>query len=340
MQAGRLPTALLLVGPSGVGKQRLALWVAQGLVCDSGPGEPCGSCQACRRALGLAHPDVHWFFPIPRPRGEEAKQAEEAEEALGAALAARRENPLAPPPDGMAGLFLPLVRALHRRAQLRPALARRKVFVLGRAERLVPQAANPEAANAMLKLLEEPPPDTYLILTTSEPAALLPTIRSRLVPLRVGRVPADVVHRFLVEVPVPPLSDAEAKRRADWCGGSIGDALAMGGADQGAGAAARTLIEAARQGAAARYRFALGVRPYAARGEFTDTLDAAAEILRDELAGVLRGDGRGTSAGTGRTDGLLKAIREIEQARRLAQGNVNPQLVTADLLRRLSECPA
>jgi hypothetical protein len=139
-------------------------------------------------------------------------------------------------------------------------------------------------------------------------------------------------------VPVPPLSDAEAKRRAERCGGSIGDALAMGGADQGVGAAARTLIDTARQGPAARYRFALGVRPYAARGEFTDTLDAAAEILRDELAAALRGDGRDTSLGTLRADGLLKAIREIEQARRLAQGNVNPQLVTTDLLRRLSEC--
>ena len=65
---GTLPSSLLLHGKRGVGKQRLALWLAQALVCASPQpdGSPCGRCQACRFASALGHPDIHWFFPRPR----------------------------------------------------------------------------------------------------------------------------------------------------------------------------------------------------------------------------------------------------------------------------------
>lgn len=339
MAAGRLPPALLFTGAPGIGKQRLGLWLGAGLLCEKGPGTPCGACHACRMSDSLTHPDLNWFFPIPRPKGEESKQVEEAEEALAAAMAARRENPLYPRPDGMAGLFLPLVRALHRRAQMRPAMAARKVFLVAEAERLVPQEANPEAANAMLKVLEEPPPDTYFILTTAEPAALLPTIRSRLVQLRVKRLREAEVAKFLAEVPSPALGAGEAGRRAALAGGSIGAALAAGGAAQGAREAARELLETATRGAASSYRYALGVKPYGGRGDFTGTLDAAAEILRDELESRLRSQG-GAGSDSPPATSLLVAIREIEAARQLAQGNVNPQLIVADLMKRLAACRA
>ncbi len=334
MKAGKLPTALLLVGAPGVGKQRLGLWLAAGLLCEQGPGEPCGNCHACRLSASLSHPDLHWFFPIARPKGED-RQADEAEELLAQAVQARREQPLYPRPDGMAAIFLPLVRALHRRAQMRPAMARRKVFVIGEAERLVPQASSPEAANALLKVLEEPPPDTYFVLTAAEPGALLPTIRSRLVQVRVRRLKAADVARFLAEVPQPPLPAEEARRRADLAGGSIGAALAEGAEAGDADAEARTLLDAALRGRAARLRYALSVRSYGGRGDFTLTLNAAADALRDRLAERLRhpaADAAGPPA-----TGLLEAIREIETAKRLARGNVNPQLIAADLARRLAE---
>ncbi len=335
MRAGKLPTALLLAGPPGVGKQRLGLWIAAGLLCERGQGEPCGSCHACRLAAGLSHPDIHWFFPITRPKGEDDKQADEAAELLAQAIAARREQPLYPRPDGMAGLFLPLIRVLHRRAQMRPAMGRAKVFVVGEAERLVPQAANPEAANAMLKVLEEPPPDTWFVVTTSEPASLLPTIRSRLVQLRVRRLKASEVARFLTEVPEPPLAAAEARRRAEQAGGSIGSALLLGAEGSGATGDAQELLEAAGRGATARYRYALAVKPYQARGDFSEALAAAAELLRDRLAERLR-DPASAAAGGPAATGLLEAIRDLERARKLASGNVNPQLIVADLTRRLA----
>lgn len=335
MRAGRLPTALLLTGAAGVGKQRLGLWIAAGLLCERGPGEPCGTCHSCHLAAGLQHPDIHWFFPIVRPKGEEDKQAEEAEELLGQAMAARRERPLYPRPDGMAAIFLPLVRVLHRRAQMRPAMGRCKVFVVGEADRLVPQASSQEAANALLKVLEEPPPDTFFVLTTAEPAALLPTIRSRLVQLRVRRLKAAELVEFLTHVPQPSLAPADARHRAELAGGSIGAALALDAERADAAGQARALLDASLKGAEARFRYALALKPFGGRGDFTDTLSAAAELLRDRLAARLRDSSAGRDEPP--ATGLLEAIREIDRAKRLARGNGNPQLIAADLTRRLAE---
>lgn len=332
LAAGRLPPALLLVGPWGVGKQRLALWLAAGLLCEKGPAAPCEACPSCRMALSLSHPDLHWFFPIPRPKGDESKQAEEAEETLTAAITARRENTLYGRSDGMHGLYLPLMRVLHRRAQMRPAMAKRKVFIVGEADRLVPQASSPEAANAMLKVLEEPPPDTYFILTTSELPAILPTIRSRLVQQRVKRLPSALVEKFLTEVAGVPAGSAH--RRAEQAGGSVGEALAMAGDDAAANALGAELLAAARKNAATRWRYVMGVKPYQARGAFTEALDGALDELKDQLERRLRGTETATTVSA---DALLGAIKEVEKARRLAQGNVNPQLITAELLRSLSE---
>ncbi len=333
LAAGTLPPALLLVGPPGVGKQRLGLWLAQAIVCEQATtGAPCGACHHCRLALQLGHPDVHWFFPIARPKADESKQVEEAEETLAAAIAARREAPLYQRPDGMAGLFLPLVRALHRRAQMRPAMARRKAFLVAEAERLVPQASSQEAANAMLKVLEEPPPDTYFILTTAEPSSLLPTIRSRLVQLRVGRLKPPAITAFLTEQ--AGLPERDARRRAELAAGCIGAALELGGGGADEQTAATRLLKAAAS-PAARHAYALGVKPFGGRGDFTGTLDAAADVLRDELARRLQGGRPGDLDGP--TTRLLAQVRELERARRLAQGNVNPQLIVADLLRRLAE---
>ena len=91
------------------------------------------------------------------------------------------------------GIHVATVRALVHQASIRPAMAARAVFVVGDAERMVSQEGADQAANAFLKLLEEPAGGTTLILTTSEPGALLPTIRSRVVTMRVPPLgPADM----------------------------------------------------------------------------------------------------------------------------------------------------
>src|SRR5256886_9412765 len=105
--SGRLPQALLFEGPRGVGKQRLALWLAQALVCERAAGkaggevrEGCGECQQCKLVLNLSHPDVHWFVPLEpsKKSGDADKQVDVAEEALAMEMAARRGAPLVEAP--------------------------------------------------------------------------------------------------------------------------------------------------------------------------------------------------------------------------------------------------
>src|SRR2546421_7583416 len=123
--SGRLPQALLLEGPRGVGKQRLALWLAQALVCenpgngkgDTGNGEPCGKCQPCRLVLNLSHPDVHWFVPLEltKKSGDADKQVDVVQEALAEEMAARREQPLYEAPSRPASPGIAALRVLLRR---------------------------------------------------------------------------------------------------------------------------------------------------------------------------------------------------------------------------------
>ncbi len=339
--SGRLPQVLVVVGPAGVGKQRFALWLAQLLFCRQPGAEPCGRCPACRQVDGLVHPDLHWFVPIARPKATDAdKQIEEAAEALAQAMEDRRARSLYTGPDGMASHGMASVRLLHRRAALTPVAGSRKVFILGDADRLVTQESSQEAANALLKLLEEPPADSVFVLTTADSRRLLPTIRSRAVPLRLGRLSDDEVAEALRSGGAP----AETLRVAGEAGGSVGAVLAAGEASGAAYDAAREMLEAVLEGRAgvpARMERALRQTPWAARGEFTAMLDALADTLgeaaraalgeqpRRKLPDRLR-DRRDPAA-------LIRAIDRVADAREAAAGNVNPQLLLATLGEELAE---
>lgn len=330
LASGRFPQATLFVGPEGVGKQRLALWCAQGLLCDRGPGRPCEQCDTCRQVAALGHPDLHWFIPIVRPRsGDQDKQVEEVEQLLAEALAARRAEPLYRPPEPMASHPLASIRLLQRRVHLRPFAARRKVIILGNAERLVVQEASQEAANALLKVLEEPPEDTFLILTAREARALLPTIRSRLVPVRISGVGDDAVRQFLKTEVDPSPRGRALEQRVLLAQGSIGRALVAAAAGGTGERAADRLLAAVRSGPARWAASALAQPPWAARGDFTAALDALALRLRDGAAKVAK------------EPRLLRrrvaALKAVEQIRQDAQGNANPQLALAVLARDLEE---
>jgi len=324
--SGRLPQALLFEGATGVGKQRLALWLAQALMCEAGLGEGCGQCQPCKLVQNLSHPDVHWFVPLELSKkgGDADKQVELVEEALGEEMAARRQQPLYEPPSGLASHGIAAVRLLLRRLVLTPVMGRRKVFVIGDAERLVPQTGAEAAANALLKALEEPPADTVFILTTAAPDALLPTILSRVVRVRVARLSDSVVAAF-AQHELGVTGQRELGQRVALADGRIGRLLADGdGRARGADAADRFLA-AVDAGAVRRYGFALGQQPFQARGGFTDMLDGLLERLREQAR-----------AG-GETGKVVEAIAQVLEARGLAQGNVNPQLVAAVLADDLAE---
>ncbi len=330
MASGRFPQAALLLGPAGVGKQRLALWIAQGLLCERGPGAPCGACASCRQVLELGHPDLHWIIPVQRPKASDpAKQVDEARDLIGDAVQERRAQRAYRAADGMLGHPLASIRYVQRIAALTPYRASHKVIVIGNADRLVVQEASPEAANALLKLLEEPPADTVLLLTASQPQALLPTIRSRVVPIRVGRVSDEAVREFLVTETSPAPASAELDRRVLLAEGSIGRALADDGAGSGGQRAANDVLRAVAGGPAEWALRALGQTPWAARGDFSTMLDALALSLRRGLEERAR---RGDAGAVRR---WVAAVRRVDETRAAARGNLNPQLALAVLSRDL-----
>ncbi len=352
--AGTLPASLLMYGPAGVGKQRLALWTAQLLLCrQPQDGVPCDVCVACGQVRRLEHPDLHWFFPVVKPKGSSSPEKLKAglEDARRQGLRERAKDPLTPSwHSDLRAIYLAAVKTLREFASKRPATGDRQVFIVGDAEALVPQESSPEAANALLKVLEEPPEGTTFILTASEPETLLPTIRSRTVAMHVPSLPAQVVQDFLVEF-AGAETDA-ATRAAVLSGGSIGKALAYLPNDSEVGPleavrreAWRVLEAAAGDKPEGPYRAALGQSPAGARtlGPLFDHLgvwvrDLAAVSVGaegtvvniDALVSLRTQVERGVGAA-----GLSKALDRIEYARVLTQGNVNPQLVLFGLMHEL-----
>lgn len=326
---GTLPATILLQGPAGVGKQRLALWLGQRLLCEAAQ-KPCGSCQQCRLAASLQHPDLRWCFPQQRVSGE-TPEPDEVDEVILAEVGERRDaHGLYARPDGTKAIYRYVAPLLVQLAAKSPSLARRKVFVIGDAERMVPQESSPEMANAMLKLLEEPPANTTFILTSSEPGMLLPTIRSRTVAFRVAPLPAPDVRAFLADPRVAAVVPNEPTDTLVRLAGGAPGTLIGDGTRETAVARARQILAAAEGGREAVLKAAFTVGSAGARGGFSDTLDALSVLLHERVRdATARGDGQ-------RALWAVRAIPVVEDAKRNAEGNANPQLVTARLLTLLA----
>ena len=200
---------------------------------------------------------------------------------------------------------------------------------------MVSQEGSDEAANALLKLLEEPPSNTTIILTSSERGALLPTIRSRVVNVRVPPLSRRDVEGFLSDPLVadamrrahPRASAADLVRLANGAPGT----LVAGDEREAAIESAQRLLASALSGDRSKtIRAAMAQGTSRARGRFADTLDALTQLVADRArAAVANGDER-TALGASR------AMASIEQAKTLIPNNVSPALITAALLRDLS----
>ena len=191
-----LPPTLLFAGPSGVGKWLVARATAQVLNCLEPvrnqtrlPLDACGTCRACDRLARGVHVDVIFLEP-----------------------------------DERASIKIDVIREVLSRTGYRPFEGNRRVVLIREADTL-----EPAAQNALLKSLEEPPPGTMFILTTAVPGALLPTVRSRCMRLRFGRLTSAEVAAVLVRD--HDRSEAEARDTAPLADGSIGQALALSDGD-------------------------------------------------------------------------------------------------------------
>ncbi|MFH1007591.1 MAG: DNA polymerase III subunit delta' C-terminal domain-containing protein [Candidatus Latescibacterota bacterium] len=187
LTSGRLPHALLLHGPDGIGKKALAIRIAMAVNCGSSPADPCGKCPACRNISALFHPDLTVLYPRP------ATSKPEEEVAFLRALA---ENPYrVPQPARNLTIPMPKKRAqeLRRNAVLRPFEAKRKVVLIFDVDYM------PDTVNALLKMLEEPPNEMLFVLTTSRPGSVLPTILSRCQLLGLGRLSDQEIEEALAK---------------------------------------------------------------------------------------------------------------------------------------------
>ncbi|MCW8132119.1 MAG: AAA family ATPase [Planctomycetota bacterium] len=179
-KSGRAPHGYLFYGPAGVGKRTAAVALAQALLCHQPPepGEACGACKSCRwiaarNGLLTNHPDL-----IPLLKNPET----EKEKVLG---------------DQEQIIPLDTVLDICARLSKSPMAGPKRVVVIPEAHRMCTGQA--EAANAFLKTLEEPPPTSVVILTSSRPEALLETIVSRVQPVRFRRLSAEDIRAGLAQ---------------------------------------------------------------------------------------------------------------------------------------------
>ena len=196
----RLPGALLFTGEEGIGKKLFALEVARALNCRTPKDhEACGVCPSCTRIAKLNYP-----------------QREDAEEWTQIIWTDHPDVGLVVAPKRV--LRVEQMRQIEKEANFRPFEGKARVFLIDEADKL-----NDASANALLKVLEEPPRTSHLILITARPAMLLPTILSRCQMIRFSPLTPAEIETHLTKNKLVDSKTAHLRARA--AGGSIGRAL-------------------------------------------------------------------------------------------------------------------
>lgn len=293
LRTGKTAHSYLFEGVPGCGRKKTALALIQALFCTSAADDACGVCPSCRKVAGGSHPDITLIAPLPDKRDISIDQ----------------------------------LRELQRVLSLRPYEAPRKACIIEPAERM-----SVNAANSLLKTLEEPPGDALIILLTENAGMLLPTIRSRCQLIRFAPLPPEHVMTLLER---SGISAGTASLLAPMSGGSMQRAIEL---DNEALAEKREAV-LVRLGQMNINRIATVFDAAEAlsgnRDETLELLDLLISFYRDALhlaAGsaeiVNRTVRPAIEAIAGRTPlpRTLELLEAICETRRAVQRNANPKL--------------
>ncbi len=304
---GRLPHSLILAGARGTGKYTLALLLTMALECEFQPRELaadgrtlagfCGTCRNCVRIAQSA--DLEARIGEAVAVREDMRETDKRETRV---LVQTHPDVLVLPPDPPQLLIkLGQVRTLIQRSQYLPTEAPAKVFII------TSSAFMKEAANSLLKVLEEPPPYAHLILLAENVGELLPTVRSRCAVVRLGALPTAQIEDLLREHR-PELAEKERTLLARLSEGAVGRALHFDW----------TGYAAARADALLLLRSTLHSGDHSALFRMTETYRAGAE-------------------GQNKTLALLRAVGSLLEDLLLLQGGTPGRIRNVDVQRDLEQ---
>jgi DNA polymerase-3 subunit delta' len=205
LKQGRMHSSLLFIGPEGIGKFLVARQLAKAVNCDN-PDEPgCGRCPSCLKIDKGQHPDVHII--------DSSGMGLDADEPASGDDTTEHSSQT---------IKIEQIRQLQRQGSLKAYEARKKVFIVNDAHRM-----NAEAANCLLKTLEEPSDGSLIILVTSKPNLLFKTVISRCQTIKFHPFTADMLEEILARD--YRMNQTEARFLAVFSEGSLGRALTLRG---------------------------------------------------------------------------------------------------------------